>query len=202
MDVSEVLETAYKSVVDSGIPDHLHEVAFREAVRIMVGGQASEGVVDATTPTTPATSSRADAPSSSSGVSADALSEDQFFTKFAQEANVAEDKLRDLYKFNDGQVVLNVQRRKLGTAEAEKNRNAALLYAAAHWYPLGKQSVPLSEVRRAASSLGYEVSRNFAKQMDTVKGIYTIGQNQNKAVKVRPDEMDQAFTSLMEELTQ
>lgn len=201
MDVSAVLKNAYKAVLDSGVPDDLRETAFREAVRLQAASQDPQGATGSKDAPTAATPGRQGSAHTSDPPPADAPDEAQFFSKFAQEASTSEEDLRDLYRLEDGRVVLNVQRRKLGTTEAEMNRKAAVLYAAARWYAMGQQTTALSEMREAVSTLGYDVSRNFSKHMDAA-GIYTVGQNNNKAVKVRTREIDGAFAKLVDELTQ
>ncbi len=205
MDVKQVLREAWEAVESAGIPDSLYPVAFEQAVHLIAGthptkpaSPVDESARDERTSKSVAIS-RKDA-GDSKGSAALIADEDAFFATFASESKVDEEKLRKAYFVKDGRPRIALTKSKLGSTEADRNRAVATLLAGVRWYVDGKPAVGISEIRDAATAIPYEVTRNLAKQLESVPGTMTVGAKNDKAVRVQSAKFDEPFNALIERL--
>jgi hypothetical protein len=214
-DVATQLSEAWKAVQAAGIPEHLQEVAFKEAFMLSAphNGRGSGGVqhsprspqpVDAGDPgviTSDGGSKGAAASAKTSGLQVGADSndagEEDIFARFATESGVDEESLRRVYVVRDDALRISLSKSKLGTSEAERNRSVGLLLAASRYYVYGTIATPISEIREAATKIPYEVSRNFGSHMDRVDGTLTGGSGRDKTVRVQTGKIDEPFRAVI-----
>lgn len=210
-DVAKQLSDAWDAVKEAGIPEHLHEVAFRKA--LLLAGAPGGGVLQRV----PSTAVRDDSgtrsgqgrPPHAEGDGSDtqmdaspvgggsAENENELFTRLTEESGVDEESLRRVFVFRDGDLKLSLSKSKLGKSEAERNRSVGLLVAACRYYLRGTVATPISEIREIASKVPYEVSRNFASHMDGVEGTVSAGSRNDKSIRVQGARIDEAFRALM-----
>lgn len=211
MDVKRVLADAWEAVEAAGLPEHVHGVAFEQAVALTVGHRTkhpltpphvdekkdsagSSGRSSRKQPTGNGVASAAETP-------APTYDEDTFFATLASESGVEEDRLRKVYYLKDGRPRIALTKSKLGSTEAARNRAVATLLAGIRWFVDGKQSVLIGEVRDAAEAIPYEVSRNLASHLNKVEGTMTVGAKNDKAVRVKTDKFGEPYGALIETLT-
>lgn len=209
MDVKQILSDAWEAVVESGVPESMHPVAFEQAVRILTeqprdpsppGARSpvgSQKVIGKATANPPAGARTRDA-DAGQGVVTD---EDSFFAKFALESGLGKEALRSVYFVKDGQVRIGVARRLLGDTEAQRNRTVAALTVAVRWYTEGKPALGIGEVRDAAKTVGLEVTRNLTKHLEGVKGTQAVGVGNDKGIRVQGAKFNAPFLELIERLT-
>ncbi len=205
MDVKRVLREAWEAVEAAGIPDSLHPVAFEQAVHLVAGTRPTRTAnpIDESTREQRASEAVPDSrkvAGESSGSAALIVDEDTFFATFASESKVDEEKLRKAYFVKDGRPRIALSKSKLGSTEADRNRTVATLLAGVRWYVDGKPSVGIGEIRDAATSIPYEVTRNLAKHLESVPGTMTVGAKSDKAVRVQSAKFDEPFGALIERL--
>jgi hypothetical protein len=131
----EVLKAAWKAVEDSGVPSSVHEVAFKEAVRLL-------GEETPRAPGIPTEIDRRDGPST------------DFFARLAAESGVDEADLREVLDLDEEAGVISVltPTRKLGSQSAEQTRLVTILV-------VGAQHGGLGEVRPNAKNAREECQR-------------------------------------------
>jgi hypothetical protein len=156
MDAEEILRQAWEAVEGAGIPESLHEVAFREAVAILTMNDGRNA--RSQTPTKPKTSSRAGTGGRRQhGRTSRAVAgqqevvipdEDTFFSKLSHESGVPENDLRDILQLTrDGNVHVTQATRALGSNMAEQARTAVALVASARAFGLSETPVDGAAVR-------------------------------------------------------
>ena len=145
MEVEELLSKAWAAVEKAGIPDELHELAFREAISFLrVTAAPSPAEADSS-----ATVGAAAAPATPTGAAASEDSEeDVFFRELASESGESESDLRDILSMGaDGNVHVTVPTKALGTSTSEQARNAIALIAGARAKGKGEKPVNAEAVR-------------------------------------------------------
>jgi hypothetical protein len=164
MDSDEILRKAWEAVEKSGVPEALHETAFKEAVAILK--EEGEG-----TPQSPKergngrTSTRPAKQNRSTTLAAPSVEVDEatFFSTLADESGVAENDLRDVLTLTrDGRVHVTPPTRKLGASTSEQARTVIALVAGARGVGLGERPVRASEVHDEAKRKHCFDTSNFA----------------------------------------
>jgi hypothetical protein len=210
--VASKLADAWKAVQAAEIPEHLHEIAFHEALLIAdprpedSPGDSSSHPADPQTEK-PQGASRG-APKSAKGTAQKSRpskvetvlfdgDEDTFFKRFSDESGVEEEELRRVYVFANGTWRISLSKSKLGTSEAERNRSVGLLLAASRFYVNGTVATPISDIREAASRIPYEVSRNFGTHMERVDGTVPGGSGRDKTIRAQTGKIDDSFKTIL-----
>ncbi|GIG41946.1 hypothetical protein [Cellulomonas phragmiteti] len=200
MDAKQVLGEAWQAVEAAGLPEHVQAVALEQAVALItreVGAGNGKPVNPAPRP--PSSAPAQINPDTARGEAN--LDEDEFFRKFAEESDVAEDVLRSVYHVKDESVRIAVSRKSLGTSIADKSRNLAALLLGPRYYVDGKPNVTVREVREAASSqFAFDPTRNLAKYLEAVPGTISVGQGNEKSVRGQSGKFDAPFKELVERL--
>lgn len=205
--VLEAIRDAWDVVEASEIPEALHAVAFEQAVRLIVGGRQTGACighhlgVEASLPDRGEPVGKAKGIGSSAGGALRSFEDAEFFSRFAAESGVAEDRLRQVYFLKDGQPRIGVTKSKLGSTEAERNRTLSTLLAGERWYIEGVPTVSIGEVRDAAANVPYEVSRNLSKHLGGIAGTMSVGAKGDRAIRVQSGKFDEPFSALIEKLT-
>lgn len=125
--------------------------------------------------------------------------DEEFFGRMSREAELDAEVLRRGYHLRDG-ALISLTRTRLGATEAERNRNVAMLLAGIKWFGFGEQNVALAEVREAASTIPYSVSRNLSRHMANVLGTVLVGKGNERAIRVQTDKFGDEFSALIARL--
>ncbi len=175
MDTTNLLKAAWEAVESAGVPEHLQETAFKEAVAYLraqadgrpakggngVGGEGKSG--------------RSGGEQAARGGSSGGGGGD-FYTRLAHETGVEVDDLRhvlELVDGADGQAVKVIQpARLLGSSKAEQTRTVVALVGGARRAGLGEDPVLSKAVREECKSKGC-LDRNFSANIDDLNG-YTL----------------------------
>lgn len=182
VEAHELIAQAWKAVEKAGVPEALHETAFKEAVAFLRGtetdGPASGGTASTAkraAKRAPAKRAATRAPASrqaSTTVTAD-VDEDTFFRDLAHESGVPEDDLRDILNLTkDGKVQVTPPTRTLGKTQAEQAKTVIALVAGARSRGLGERPVSADAVRREVERKGcFQVNNFAAKHLGPLKGF-------------------------------
>ncbi len=161
MEATELLQTAWEAVQESGVPPELYEIAFTTAVAHLLG--------TAPTPPTPAPT-RPGGGSGAGGIGAGgsdgagsgSTGTDAIYSRLSAESGVDEGAIREVILIeDDGTVALLTPGRQLGSSNAARARNVASLVAGVYFGGMNKRSVPLSTVREACDDRGCYDHKNF-----------------------------------------
>ena len=162
MDIHELLKSSWDDVVKAGLPERLHEVGFREAVRL----RSADTLCSDDRPfrqASPQLKRHGGGKDDASGESTDELVDAvAAYTVLANEAGIVEDELREVLHFDErGAVEVLAPGRKLGKDTATKARNVAILIAGARFVVHKQRAVPVDLVREACIDRGCYDSKNF-----------------------------------------
>jgi hypothetical protein len=194
LNVTEKIAAAWKSVVDAGLPESLHEVGFKAALvmineeqtpaspREIVPASASARVHQLPTP------ALIDPPAEHSN---DAVlqpkSSGELLSKFAMETGIEEEDLEAVFYFDNGVPILNGPVRKLGGTTTEKTRTIALCLVSAYNYALDLVEIQPDVIRAECERLKCLDSKNFSSYVGSTKGVSYLGPTGKKFLKVKAD---------------
>jgi hypothetical protein len=174
VEIDELLRQAWKAVQKAGIPEALHEAAFKEAVERLgssdspakepkkTGRVEKRGKRDSTTERKPSAGEIPD--------------EDSFFSAVATESGLPETDLRDLLILTqDGKVQVTTPTKNLGKSIAEQARTVIALVAGARAKGLGEHPVKADSVREELNRKHAYDRPNFAAyHLGPMKGFNAI----------------------------
>jgi hypothetical protein len=179
VEVDELLRRAWKSVEKAGIPEALHEVAFKEAVDILRSGKPLES---AKTTVTVKSKKRPTTEKQDGEVqSVDAPDEDTFFSTLADESGVPEADLRDILNLVGGRKVqVTPPSRTLGGNQTQQAQTVIALVAGARSRGLSEKPVNAGAVRDELKRKNCWSSGNFAGyHLGPMKG-FNAGSNKEE----------------------
>ncbi len=194
MDANEVLSKAWSAVQASGVPESLYEVAFKEAVALLLPGRSVAPVPAASAPVPLlGEGEEVGAIDGSPDIDTDAL-----LRRFAEESNVALTELMEVFYFEaDGTPHLNVPGRKLGDSTAAKAKAIATAIAAAYFFTSDEPSVSVETIRAECACLKCVDPKNFSTQMGSAPGTISSGTGANRVLRVKPNEIEAALRSVV-----
>lgn len=173
MDAGEVLKQAWAAVESAGIPEALHEPAFREAIRLIEAAGVTAGATNRTHEgSTPKQTPLKKAPSKAPPKKAPApgveiptypeISEDEFFATLATESDVDEAEIRQVLQFANGAVHVLLPTKRLGGSAAQQARTVIALVGGARFGGFGEKPVSLEAVRAEVDRKNCYQQNNFA----------------------------------------
>lgn len=204
MEVSETLKKAWAAVEDAGLPDRIHEVAFREAVRLLV----PVPVVTAAPAAAPRVSGQAGKPGSTGGgASADGSgdgtkiteAEDAILDKVEMHTGVPRTKLDELVHLDDGVLKVSIPGIKLGKNNADKTRAIAQIITIVRGFGLDEQETSVELVRAEAQRLRCYDQANFAAHLGKLNGYLITGSGTNRRIRAKSAGI-QSFAALADSL--
>jgi hypothetical protein len=191
-DVADLLQTAWRAVQHSNVPDQVHGVAFQEAVAMLraeplaqtgrSGGKTHRKSRRRSLPT--AASGRTVQIDSSDGAEtrpARAIPEAEFFSSLSEESGVPEEELRQVFHLANGGTSVQVlpPTRNLGKSRAEQAQTVVVLMSGARFGGMGESPVQADEVRAECSRKNCYDQNNFAsKHVGPLKGFNLLGTKQ------------------------
>ncbi len=149
MDVNDLLSRAWSAVEESGVPESLYPVAFKEAIDHLRGEDDERGSRSESKRGTRSESKRGRSrKKKETETSQDAPDEDTFFADLASESGETEQDLKDVLRLtNEGKVQIIPPTKDLGDSVAEQARNAIALVAGARARGLQETPVNADAVR-------------------------------------------------------
>lgn len=194
MEVSETLKKAWTAVEDAGLPEQIQQVAFREAVRLLVpihavaapaataytSGQAGNyGVVSGFT------GSSTSRDSSNGDGSKITEAESTILDKVEQQTGVPWAKLDELVYLDDGVLKISLPGIKLGKNNADKTRSIAQILTIVRGFGLDEDETSLELVRAEAQRLKCYDSSNFSAQVKVLDGYLVTGSGANRRIRAK-----------------
>lgn len=194
MEVSETLRRAWTAVEDAGLPEEIQQVAFREAVRLLVPGQ----VLTAPAVTANASGQAGNSQmmsgfpgsSTSRGASSDdglkiTEAESVILDKVEQQTGVPRAKLAELVYLDDGVLKISLPGIKLGKNNADKTRAVAQILTIVRGFGLDEDETSLELVRDEAQRLKCYDSSNFSAHVKALDGYLVAGNGGNRRIRAK-----------------
>lgn len=182
MEPHEVLAKAWAEVELAGLPETLHQVAFREAVSLLSGPRDRQV---ATTPPAPSPEDKSAPQPGTRPRRKGAASE--VFEKFSEETSIPVSELEDVFHFEGETVQVIGPARKLGENRADQSRRIVLLLAGAYYYALDQEQVDIGVVRDECKRLKCFDSNNFSGYAGDTAGVVVTGTGRSKNVRMKSD---------------
>ena len=172
MEADAILREAWAAVEKSGVPESVHEAAFKEAVRIVRGDVPGTSMPGAEGP-----GERIGGSPGEDGPP----DESAFFAELSRESGVSEKDLRDvLHLTADRKVQVTPPTKDLGTSVAAQAKSVIALVAGARSHGLGERPVDAEAVRQEVERKRCYQSNNFAaSHLGPMRG-FNAGSNRNE----------------------
>lgn len=178
-EVSETLREAYAAVQAAGVPEHLQEVAFREAMRIL----------SPSAPPAPAVNPAADKAKGRGGDTAvdaeQVVSEETMYARVAEQTATDRDKVEQLVHMDNDVPRVTIPGMRLGKNNAEKTRAIAQILTIFRGFGLGENDTSLEVVRNEAIRLKCYDSANFTAQLAKLDGYVITGSGQSRRIRAK-----------------
>ncbi|WP_440709745.1 hypothetical protein [Herbiconiux sp. YIM B11900] len=200
MDVKALLTEAWAAVSEANIPDHLQEVAFREAIALLSRGEDASPKEEGaprppkapkprkTTGGSPRASSEVALPESPIDSTATAS---DLFDKLSSETGIEKSQLEDVFYFDAGTVGLNGPARKLGDNPTAQTRAVAIALGAAYYYLADEREISLPVIRAEAERLKCFDSKNFRNHMAKTPATSLVGPDSDRKLRVKNEIGDE-----------
>ena len=204
MEASEVLKTAWTAVREADLPESIHSVAFREAVRLIA-------------PQTPFASSPSHRPppdefsegnrgnksKSNGGENGDggglAVTETEIYEKVVQQTGVNRAKLEQLIHLDNDTVKVSLPGIRLGKNNADKTRTVAQILTIVRGFGLEEDDTSVEIVRSEVQRLKCYDSANFSSQLAKLGGFVITGSGNNRRIRAKAPGIA-TFPGLVDEL--
>lgn len=200
MEVSETLKKAWTAVEDAGLPEKIQEVAFREAVRLLVPTQvvaaapaaapSTSGETRKSAQTTGSTGSGTSGGGSNGDGSKITEAESTILDKVEQHTGVSRAKLEELVHLDDEVLKVSLPGIKLGKNNADKTRAITQILTIVRGFGLDEDETSLELVRAEAQRLKCYDSANFSSQIKVLNGYLITGSGTNRRIRAKSGGID------------
>ncbi|TQS40391.1 hypothetical protein [Cryptosporangium phraense] len=207
MEVSETLKKAWSAVENAGLPDKIHEIAFREAVRLLapapIGAAAPATAASQVSGQTEKSGSPGGGMAGSGGSIGDTskIVEDEsiLLDKVAQHTNVPRGRVDELVHLDGGVLKVSIPGIRLGKSNADKTRAIAQILTIVRGFGLDEDETSLELVRAEAQRLKCYDSANFSSQVKALNGYLITGNGANRRIRAKAAGIA-AFPALVDSL--
>lgn len=176
MDTSELLRRAWEAVEQSGVPESLHDAAFREAVEDLRAREGEGSSAAREQQQERRSRGRGRTPKGGAKAATEEktalVDKDTFFANLAHESGVPEADLHDVLSLSGGNVHVTQPTRNLGTNTAQQARTIIALVGAARAFGLGERPIDAVAVRNEVKRRNcYDQANYAAKHLAELKGF-------------------------------
>ncbi len=201
MDVSETLKEAWTAVEEAGLPERIHAVAFREAVRLIspapMCAAPTLGTPQAGRPGGGGTS--APTGGGSKGDHAITVSEYEIYDRVVNHTGVDREKIEHVVHLDGDVLKLSIPGIKLGKNNAERARSVAQILTITRTFGLEEGETSLEIIRAECDRLRVNDQNNFSSHMRALNGYVISGTGTNRRVRAKSAGI-QAFPALLDTL--
>ena len=197
MDVSAILKQAWQDVESAGLPEQLHDVAFREAVRLLSGQQGQTDTSQRGTASDTGASSKpkkikirkpTDSEGEASSLPTVQVNDAEFFAKVSEETEVEEELLEEVFYLDQGVPRISKPARLLGENAKAQMETVGQLIPVLHATGFGLPEVSTALVRDECRRLRF-VDSNLNTYLADLDGISYVGPARDKRLRVRQQAM-------------
>lgn len=187
MELAKLIRTAWTAVEESGVPEHMQELAFKEALRSLLGtAPQATGQQSKLMPSDDGGGGVNSAGDGDGEGVAPTVDEHAVIAAVSEHTGVAVEKLERVFHLDDGTVRVLVNHTSLGRNAAEKTRAAAQIIAVVRKVGMGHAGTDLDIIREECQRKHFYDSGNFAsKHLPNIDGFTVKGEGRNKRLEVR-----------------
>lgn len=196
-EVSDTLRKAHEAVIAAEIPDHLQEVAFREAVRLLA--PVAQPVITALSPRSVVATPGKALPMTVGSDDVPDVSEDEMYDRVVTQTGADRSNVEQLFHMDNGVPVISLPGLRLGKNNAEKTRVIAQVLTIARGFGLGENDTSIEIIRNEANRLKCYDSANFTSHLATLDGYVITGSGQNRRIRAKANGI-QTFPTLVERI--
>jgi len=189
MELAESIKVAWAAVEESGVPDHMQELAFKEALRSLLGtGQPAAPAA------APGSGGGSKARGSSGGAGGGdgegegeaAVDEQTVIAAVAEHTGVSAERLERVFHIENGVVKVSVNHSVLGSNAADKARATAQIITVIRKIGMGHADTPFAIIRDECQRKHFYDVKNFASgHMTGIDGFVIKGEGRNKRLEAR-----------------
>lgn len=197
VELTESIKSAWKAVQDSGVPEHVQEVAFKECLGSLLGSAPTTRHSDS-----PKTSASGGINGGNGDIDGDmpAIDEAEVVNAVAEETGVPAENLEQIFHVDQGVVKLIGSGSRFGSSTADKARNIALIVTVVRKLGMGKQDTSFEVIKGAVDSKHAYDSKNFApRHMTTVTGCVVKGDSKSRRLEAKGAGIS-AFASVVDKV--
>jgi hypothetical protein len=199
MGLDQAIKGAWLAVEESGVPDHVQELAFKEVLRAVLGTAkpvAANAAGDASRDT-PRLSG--DSENGSGDVEQEGASGEQSVrTAVADHTGVPVEKLEQVFHLDNGVVKIAVNHNALGRNAADKTRAAAQIITVVRKIGMGEADTDFDVIRDECQRKHFYDGSNFAnKHLPGIDGFVIKGDGRKKRLEARTAGIS-AFPALID----
>lgn len=203
MEVSKVLKDAWQAVETADVPAEMHEVAFREAIRILApptdSGEAQQGR-RVGKPDGKRGLSGSDRKPKEDGAGGLTVDESVLISKVAEGTGCDPELLDQLIHINDGRLEILIPGLRLGKKNSDKVRNISKIFSIVYAFGLGEDGAAVELIRSEVQRLKCYDNTNFSKQMAGLAPQFAVtGQGASKMVRPKSSGISN-FAELVESI--
>lgn len=185
MELAESIKTAWTAVEESGVPDDMQELAFREALRSLLGTARHNGATAGAGRVHPAPQFK-QADDDGNGEQQFNASEEEVIQRVSEETGVAVEKLEAVFHI-DGEVVKLIgPHGKYGSSTSDQARNVARIVTVVRKLGMGHADTTFETIKDACESKHCYDSKNFASQhMPKIDGFVVKGEGRSRRLEAK-----------------
>lgn len=205
INTKSVLKEAWLAVEETDLPEHIHEVAFREAVRLIAPATVASaepphsGQTNANNALT-APSGRQTGTDRQIDENTISLSEDELVRRVSNGTNTDVEALRNLIFLDNGVLRLNLPGIKLGKNNADRTRAIATLFTVTRSFGLNEDDTSVELIREEAQRLKCYDQAHFASHLKALPGFVIKGTRDNRRIQAKSLGISK-FPTLVSKLT-
>ncbi|MCS5730282.1 hypothetical protein N1031_10965 [Herbiconiux moechotypicola] len=175
------------------MPESLYEVAFREAITLVVGARP----VSVPSAVQGRATVSSDAPDEAAANGGE-IDTEALIRTFAEESGVDVAELVEVFYFeSDGSAHLNVSGRKLGESTAAKAKAVATAIAAAYHFADDEPTVSVEVIRAECVRLKCFDKKNFFTHMGAAPGTVLSGSGSSRVLRIKSNEIKAALQGVV-----
>lgn len=189
MELTESIKSAWAAVEESGVPEHMQELAFREALRSMLGTVPQTAPVRESKPRSRTDSDRGSGPMQTGGEDdggSATIDEDAVVAALSEHTGVPTEKLERVFHLDNGVVKILLNHTALGSNAADKTRATAQIITVVRKIGMGHADTDFDIIREECQRKHFYDGGNFAsKHLPNIEGFAVKGEGRNRRLEVR-----------------
>lgn len=203
VEASELLKKAWEAVQAADLPDKIHEVAFREAMRIIapqVSAPATGTGPRAGKPTgNGMTGTGGSSGGGSNGDGGIGATEEEILDKVSAQTGVDRTRLEEIVHLDGDVLKVSIPGIKLGRNNADKTRTVAQVLTIVRGFGLDETETSVELVRSEVTRLKCYDPANFSAHLGKLNGFIITGAGTSRRIRAKAVGI-QAFPALVDSL--
>ena len=193
MNISQSIKDAWAAVEESGIPEHMQELAFREALRSSLAPSGHPAVPNGRPHTEAAGRANTERPGDEMIVN-----ESTVMAAVSEHTSVPVEKLEKVFHLDDGVIKILINHSALGSSAADKTRATAQIITVVRKIGMEAMDTPFDIIRDECNRKHFYDSKNFASShLPNIDGFAVKGDGRHKRLEARSPGIA-AFPSLID----